>query len=45
MIEAATRRLRSGDASDTESEADIRAIVALTQSILRRERVRVKLGT
>ena len=44
-IEAATGHLRSADASDAETEADIQAIVALAQSILRREWLRVKLGT
>jgi hypothetical protein len=44
-IEAATRRLRSEDASDAETEADIQAIVARAQSVLRREWLRVKLGT
>lgn len=44
-IEAAARRLRSEDASDAETEADIRTIVAVAQSILRREWLRVKTGT
>ena len=45
VIEAAMGRLRSEEAPDDETEADIRAIVVLAQSILRREWLRVKLGT
>ena len=44
-IDAAIRRLRSEDASDSETEADLRTIVALAQAILKREWERVKLGT
>ena len=44
-IDAAIRRLRSEDASDSETEADLRSIVALAQAILKREWQRVKLGT
>ena len=45
LIESALRRLRSEEAQDAETEADIQAIVVLAQSILKREWVRVKLGT
>ena len=45
LIEAAMRRLRSEEAADAETEADIQAIVVLAQSILKREWLRVKLGT
>jgi len=44
-IEGATGRLRSEDAQDTETEADIRSIVTSAQAILKREWHRVKLGT
>jgi hypothetical protein len=44
-IDAAIRRLRSEDALDSETEADLRTIVALAQAILKREWQRVKLGT
>jgi len=44
-IDAAIRRLRAEDASDSETEADLRTIVALAQAILKREWQRVKLGT
>jgi hypothetical protein len=44
-IEVAIRRLRSEDAQDAETEADIRTTVKLAQAILRREWQRVKLGT
>ena len=45
LIESALRRLRSEEAQDAETEADIQAIVILAQSILKREWVRVKMGT
>ena len=45
LIETATRRLRSDDAHDVDTEADIRGIVVLAQEILKREWQRVKLGT
>ena len=44
-IDAAIRRLRSEAALDSETEADLRTIVALAQAILKREWQRVKLGT
>ena len=44
-LDVAIRRLRSEDALDTETEADIRAIVSLAQAILKREWQRVKQGT
>ena len=44
-IEAAAGRLQSEQALDTETEADIRNIVGLSQSIIKREWQRVKLGT
>ena len=44
-IDAAIRRLRSEAALDSETEADLRTIVALAQVILKREWQRVKLGT
>ena len=44
-IDIAAGRLRSEEAQDIETEADIRTIVGLAQSILRREWQRVKLGT
>lgn len=44
-IDVATGRLRSEDALDTETEADIRTIVSLAQEILKREWQRVKRGT
>jgi hypothetical protein len=44
-IDAAIRRLRSEDALESETEADLRTIVALAQAILKREWQRVKLGT
>jgi hypothetical protein len=44
-IDVATRRLRSEDALDADTEADIRTIVVLAQAILKREWQRVKLGT
>ena len=45
VIEGTMRRLRSEEAADAETEGDIQAIVGLAQSILRREWLRVKLGT
>src|SRR5215831_4673573 len=44
-IDVATRRLRSEDALEADTEADIRTIVELAQAILKREWQRVKLGT
>ena len=44
-IEVAAGRLRSEEARETETEADIRTIVRLSQSIIKREWQRVKLGT
>jgi len=44
-IDSAADRLRSEEATETQTEADIRTIVALAQSILKREWQRVKLGT
>jgi hypothetical protein len=44
-IDSAADRLRSEEATDTQTETDIRTIVALAQSILKREWQRVKLGT
>ena len=44
-IDSAARRLRSEESPDTDTEADIQAIVGLAQSILKREWQRVKLGT
>jgi hypothetical protein len=44
-IDIAAGRLRSEEALDTETEADIRTIVGLAQSVLKREWQRVKLGT
>jgi len=44
-IDLADARLRSEDATEKETEDDIRAIVGLAQSILKREWQRVKLGT
>ena len=45
MSVTAFKRLRSEEGTDSESEADIEAIATLAQSILKRERQRVKLGT
>jgi len=44
-IDVATRRLRSEDALEADTEADIRTVVELAQAILKREWQRVKLGT
>jgi len=44
-IDEAARRLRSEDVPYSETEADIRGIVVLGQSILKQEWQRVKLGT
>ena len=44
-IETAILRLQSDDAPDEDTEADARAITALAQPILKREWMRVKLGT
>jgi hypothetical protein len=44
-IDDATRRLRSEESPNTDTEADIRLIVEMGQSILKREWQRVKLGT
>jgi hypothetical protein len=44
-IDPATRHLRSEDSPPAETEADIRTIVELAQSILKREWQRVKEGT
>ena len=44
-IDLATRHLRSENSAPTETEADIRTIVELAQSILKREWQRVKEGT
>lgn len=44
-IDLALRHLRSEDSLDTETDADIRTIVALAQAILRNEWQRVKQGT
>src|SRR5215470_6451692 len=43
-IDDAARRMRSEQSPDTETEADIRVILGLGQSILKREWARVKLG-
>jgi hypothetical protein len=43
-IDDASRRLRAEQSPDSETEADIRAIVELAQSILKREWQRVKQG-
>ena len=44
-IEAATKRLQSETALETETEADIETITKLAQAILKREWQRVKHGT
>ena len=44
-IEAAAARLRSEEGSGSETVADIRSILALSQPIIKREWQRVKLGT
>ena len=44
-IDAALKRLKSNDAADAETEADIETITALAQAILKREWQRVKAGT
>lgn len=44
-IEAAAARLRSEEAPGSETVADIRTILRLSQSIIKREWQRVKLGT
>jgi len=44
-IDAALKRLKSNDAADAETEADIETITALAQAILKREWLRVKAGT
>jgi len=43
-VDVAARRLQSEEALDSETEQDIRSIVALGQSILKREWQRVKKG-
>ena len=44
-IDVALRRLKSEVAHDSETEADVEAITALAQAILKREWHRVKAGT
>ena len=44
-IDAALQRLKSNDAADAETQADIETITALAQAILKREWQRVKAGT
>lgn len=44
-IDSAANQLRSEEAPDSATEADIRTIVVLAQAILKREWQRVKLGT
>jgi len=44
-IDVAIRRLQSEDASEADTQSDVRSIVALAQAIMKSEWHRVKLGT